>query len=460
MKICVLGCGLRTPLLLHGLVNGNIDVDELSLHDIEPDRADLLARLADRMAHGRKIRIRAVQQLDQAIEGSNFVVSCIRVGGMETRASDERVALESGFAGQETTGPAGFAMALRTVPVAIEHARIVERLSPSAWIINFTNPAGIITQAITQYTRARVAGICDTPAELFLQVARALGEPLENVDCEYFGLNHLGWIRSVRVRGTDATHRLLSDDGLLQRLYPAELFAPDLIRSLGLIPTEYLFFYYNQPVARRNQINAGTTRGEELRIMNLQLWKHLKEQIGRGNSDAALDGYRRYLNRRNASYMRLEAAGDSAVNCNDPDWNPFEAATGYHRIAIDTIRALGSSEPHSLILNVANRGAIPGIAENEIVEVPCLVDQNGPRPLAGGALPESVQGLLLSVKRFENLTIQAAMQPSVDNATIALMANPIVGSWDGARNFSGAPSSEFAGRFLPLGRVSVGSRIA
>ena len=129
------------------------------------------------------------------------MISCVRVGGMEARARDERLALECGFAGQETTGPAGCVMALRTVPVVLEQARVVERFAPDAWIINFTNPAGLISQAISSNSSARVVGICDTPAELFFRIALGLGAPLEDVECHYFGLNHLGWVQTVRLRG-------------------------------------------------------------------------------------------------------------------------------------------------------------------------------------------------------------------------------------------------------------------
>ena len=432
MKLCILGCGLRTPLLLHGLVHSGLPLREIALYDVDRKHSTMMATVGASLCQRPEIQIHEIVDIEHAIEGSRFVISSIRVGDIKMRAFDEGLALECGFAGQETTGPAGFAMALRTIPVALAHARLVEKLAPKAWIINFTNPAGIITQAISAHTGARVIGICDTPAELFLQIAHALGEPLADVECEYFGLNHLGWVRSVRVRGVEVSDQLFNRDGVLERLYPADLFDASFLCTLQLIPTEYLFFYYNAQRARENQRRAGATRGEELMSLNAKVWKSLAKTE---DSQTALGEYRHYLNRRNSSYMRLESKGESAFDIPEADWDPFEAATGYHRIAVEALRALMSSEPRSMVLNVPNGTAISGLTSQDVVELRCQVDQNGPRPLAVGVLPEAVQGLVLSVKHYERLTIRAAVEKRLDIATLALTMNPIVGNWGASHNF-------------------------
>ena len=228
MKITVIGCGLRTPLLIHGLAHSGLSIARLVLYDIKPERAELMARLGAAIADGTPLQVTAADDLAPALQDCAFVISSIRVGDMDARARDERLTLECGFVGQDKTGPAGFAMALRTVPVAVEYAALIKKLAPQAWIVNFTNPAGLITQAISVHTGARVVGICDTPAELFFRIALALREPPSDVECEYFGLNHLGWVRTVRVRGEDVTSRVLEDDGLLRSLYPAPLFSTSL----------------------------------------------------------------------------------------------------------------------------------------------------------------------------------------------------------------------------------------
>ena len=438
MKVSVIGCGLRTPLLIHGLVQSGLPVSRLSLYDLEPDRAALMAALGRAIAGGGRLAVSSEPDLAKALQDSSFVISSIRVGGMAARAADERLALECGFAGQETTGPAGFAMALRTVPVAIEQARLVEKLAPEAWLINFTNPAGLMTEAISTHTQARVVGICDTPAELFFRIALALEEPPEDVECDYLGLNHLGWVQTVNVRGENLTSRLLDNNELLNRLFPAPLFPPELIRSLRLIPTEYVFFYYRARNAVANQRLAGATRGEELLLLNGHVVEELESNVRRGDIPAALNAYRAYLNRRNASYMHLEGSGESALQQPDVDWNPFEGATGYHRIAVDAIAALTGSQPSRLVLNVPNHGAIADHADEDVIEVPCLVNKANARPVKAQSLPPAVKGLTIAVKTYERLTIEAALAPPSSRRSMAvhaLFTNPIVADWDAARDY-------------------------
>jgi len=435
MKAAVIGCGLRTPLLIHGLAHSGLSLSRLLLYDLKHERAQLMAGLGKVIAEGARLEVSASNNLADVVRDCSFVISSIRVGEMSARARDERLAVECGFAGQETTGPAGFAMALRTVPVAIEHARLVEKLAPNAWIINFTNPAGLITQAISVHTGARVVGICDTPAELFFRISLALREPLHDISCEYLGLNHLGWVRAVRVRGEDVTEGVLEDDKLLRSLYPSELFPPVLIRSLRLIPTEYLFFYYRQRAAMANQHAAEATRGEELLELNRRVMLELESNLKKGDSVGALRAYRAYLNRRNASYMHLEADATSAFQQPDFDGDPFEGATGYHRIAVETISALNSSALCPIVLNVRNQGAIDELERDDVVEVPCIVGRSGPHPIPVGPLPKAVRGLTIAVKTYERLTIEAAMGKQHVQTVLALFTNPIVGDWDAAEKF-------------------------
>jgi 6-phospho-beta-glucosidase len=350
------------------------------------------------------------------------------VGGIAGRARDERLAIEHGLAGQETTGPGGAAMALRTVPVTLAHARIVERVAPGAWFVNFTNPAGLITQAISQNTGLRVIGICDTPSELFYRIGEELGVAAHELEIDYAGLNHLGWVRRVVLRGEDVTPRLLSDTDLLRRLYPADLFDPALIQTLGLIPTEYLFFYYSQRKAYRNQVRAGASRGEEIARMNSNLFGQLASE----DDAQALATYRSYLMQRNASYMKLEAEGGSAFGATAAEGDPFKTATGYHRIALDVITALVSGARRSIVLNVPNRNSIPDLLPDDVVEVPCDVDRAGPRARPAGLLPRAVRGLVESVKQYERGLIAAALTASRAQAQLALMECPIIGGWEPA----------------------------
>ena len=421
---------MRTPLLIHGLAKAHdlLNVSELSLFDVDVERTEVIASLGreivQRLDAGFEIAVHA--DLAEAVRGTGFILNSVRVGGIAARARDERLAIEHGLAGQETTGPGGVAMALRTIPVTLDHARVVERVAPDAWFINFTNPAGLITQALCQHTRLRAIGICDTPTELFHRIAGALGAPLAEMSFDYAGLNHLGWIRRVTWRGEDVTERLLGDEAALSRIYPAGLFDPALIQTLRLIPTEYLFFYYRQRRAYENQLKAGASRGEELEKMNVRLFDELRE----AGAARGLDTYRRYLLQRNASYMKLETEAESAFSTAQEEYDPFETATGFHRVALDVIQALVSSEPRLVLVNVPNQGAIDDLEKDDVAEVPCDITRNGPAPRRTGRLPESVRGLVLAVKAYERTTIRAAVERSGRLADLAMLEYPLIGQWD------------------------------
>lgn len=430
-KVTIIGGGgVRTPLVIYGLAQAQqaVQIGELHLYDVDAERAETIARLGREVLHrcGAHFEIRVTSRLEEAADGADFVLSSIRVGGIAARARDERIAIEHGLAGQETTGPAGVAMALRTIPVTLGHARIVERVAPSAWFINFTNPAGLITQALRQHTNLRVIGICDTPTELFHNIAEAVGAPLAEMEFDYAGLNHLGWVRRVLLRGEDITSRLLDDTELLRRLYPTGLFDPALIQALRLIPTEYLFFYYSQRKAHANQLRAGASRGEEIGRLNSDLFGRL----GALDAAAGLEAYREYLQQRNASYMKLEAQAGSAFETARQESDPFEAATGYHRIALDVMSGLVSEHGGSVVVNVRNDGAIEDLGAEDVVEVPCDIDRNGPKPRRTGRLPESVRGLVQSVKAYERTAIEAALAGSGALAQLAMLEYPIIGQWE------------------------------
>jgi 6-phospho-beta-glucosidase len=429
------GGGVRTPLVVFGVneSSAHLGVDEMVLYDLDAERAQLMCRLGSALIarEGGTLKLRVASSLEDAIAGASFVLTAIRVGGIKARAIDERISIDHGYPGQETTGPGGVAMGLRTAAVAIEYGKMIAELSPDAWMINFTNPAGLITQAVSHHTNARVIGICDTPTELFHRIALALGAAPEEVHCDYIGLNHLGWVRRVLLRGEDVTAKLLANDDALRGLYQAPLFDFELLRSLRLIPTEYLFFYYSRSRALSNQRAAGATRGEEIGRLNERLYGQLASDMAAGGPAQALGTYVDYLNQRSGSYMQLEASAGTAFDTSHAlKEDPFRVATGYHRIALDVMNALCSDEPRRVVINVRNHGAIPDVEHEDIVEAPCAVSRHAIVPEGCGRLPEDVRGLVLAVKAYERAAIQAAATGSAEYARKAMLLYPAIGEWE------------------------------
>ena len=432
---CIGGGGLRTPLVVFGINEcaRQVGIDEIVLYDTDAERARIIGFLGRAVVEreGGRLRVREAASFEDAIEGADFVLSSIRVGGIAARTSDEKTAIRHGYPGQETTGPAGMAMALRTVPVAVEQARAAFRLAPKAWLINFTNPAGLITQAILHYTEMRAVGICDTPSELLHRIAMALGASPPEVHCEYLGLNHLGWVRRIEVRGEDVTSQVLDDDRVLDQLYPGPLFDHELIRSLRLVPTEYLYFYYSRRRALANQQTHGGTRGSEIEKLNDELFRRLAPLREANDGRTALAAYMEYLNARSGTYMLLESTGeDTQREETGQGEDPFRAANGYHRIALDVMKALRGKTSRRLIVNVRNQGSIADIDSNDVVEVPCGIADGAITPEACGALPAAVRGLVLAVKEYERATIEAAITGSFQSARKAMLLNPAIGEWE------------------------------
>jgi 6-phospho-beta-glucosidase len=444
MKIAVIGgAGVRVPLLVNGLAGAALGIDEFALYDPDAPRLTVMAGLAARRAGSARVTTHA--DVAPAVEGAQFVITSIRVGGIEARMRDEQTALALGVVGQETVGPGGFAMAVRTIPPLVAHVRQVVRLAPEAWVINFTNPAGLVTQALIADTGARVVGICDTPTEVFHEVAHALGLPAEECRFDYIGLNHLGFVREVWWHGRPQLARIWDDAAALARVYRTPLFPPARLRELRLLPTEYVFYYESPARAVANLREAGDTRGGVI----ARLTDALVADLAKGVADPVAR-YERYLADRSAGYMQFEAGvkstarpGVSPGDACGEDLDPRPAApwahlTGYDKIALNTIQAMVHHTNAVIPLNVPNRGNIPELAADDVIEAPCVVNANGPQALHVGALPEPVRDLVVRVKAFERATIAAVRAGSREALVEALALNPLVPTRSAAESLVGA----------------------
>nr|WP_152895287.1 6-phospho-beta-glucosidase [Streptomyces adustus] len=421
------GGGFRVPLVYGALLGDRAEgrVTRVVLHDLDPARLTAVTRVLAEQAAGvpDAPEVIATTDLDEALRGADFVFSAIRVGGLQGRADDERVALAHGVLGQETVGAGGIAYGLRTVPVAVDIARRVARLAPDAWVINFTNPAGLVTEAMSRHLGERVIGICDSPVGLGRRIARVLGANPGEAWIDYVGLNHLGWVRGLRVAGRDELPRLLADPVLLGSFEEGRLFGVDWLRSLGAIPNEYLHYYYFNREAVHAYRQAEKTRGAFLLDQQAGFYERAARADG-----SALAAWDRTRAEREATYMaeNRETAGAGEREADD-------LSGGYEKVALALMRAVARDERTTLILNVRNQGTLHALDADAVIEVPCLVDANGAHPVAVAPLPEHATGLVCAVKGVERVVLAAAGSGSRATAVKAFALHPLVDSVNVAR---------------------------
>ncbi|MFJ2171743.1 6-phospho-beta-glucosidase [Streptomyces sp. NPDC087851] len=424
MKLTILGGGgFRVPLVYGALLGDHAEgrVTQVTLHDLDAGRLGAVARVLAEQARDvpDAPTVTATTDLDEALLGADFVFSAIRVGGLEGRAADERIALAEGVLGQETVGAGGIAYGLRTVPVAVDIARRVARLAPDAWVINFTNPAGLVTEAMSRHLGDRVIGICDSPVGLGRRVARVLGADPDRAWIDYVGLNHLGWLRGLRVDGRDELPRLLSDPDALGSFEEGKLFGADWLRSLGAVPNEYLHYYYFNREAVLAYQQAEQTRGAFLRDQQARFY----EEVARPGAPA-LRTWDRTRAEREATYM---AENREAAGAGERDDADLESG-GYEQVALALMRAVARDERATLILNVRNRTTLAALDADAVIEVPCLVDGDGAHPVAVAPLPYHATGLVCAVKAVEREVLAAAESGSRASAVAAFALHPLVDS--------------------------------
>ncbi|MBO0829551.1 MAG: 6-phospho-beta-glucosidase [Streptosporangiales bacterium] len=418
-RLAVLGGGgFRVPLVYRALCDQDL-VDEVALYDVDADRLAVVGAVLEQLAagHARAPEVVPCTDLDDALAGAAFVFAAIRVGGLSGRTADERVALRHGVLGQETTGPGGVCYGLRTVPVMTEIAERVDRVCPDAWVVNFTNPAGMVTEAMSAVLGDRVIGICDSPIALGRRAARALGVDPAAASPRYFGLNHLGWLAGLVAGGRDLLPDLLADDARLASFEEGRLFGATWIRALGMVPNEYLFYYYANREAVRAVLDAPETRGELLRTQQERFYA-----AAATDPASALDVWERTRRERQETYLAESRGAGDARDADDLE------SGGYEGVAVALMSALSRGTPTELVLDVRNRGALPVLPVDAVVEVPCLVDAAGARPLAVGDVPGHAAGLMCQLKSVERDAIRAALTGDRSLALRALGTHPLVDS--------------------------------
>ncbi|QPL05554.1 MULTISPECIES: 6-phospho-beta-glucosidase [Actinomyces] len=452
MKLVIAGGGgFRVPQVAEVLAQARagtgtypgLIVDELCLYDSSQRRLDVMRAVLTDLDYPQAPTITSTTNLREAVAGADFIFSAIRVGGAHGRVVDERVALAHGVLGQETVGVGGYAYAFRTIPPAMALARAVRDLAPEAWVINFTNPAGIITQAMRTVLGARVVGICDTPIGLVRRVTAALGaDPArvsviggaagDTVDFDYVGLNHLGWLRSLSLGGQERLPGLIADDAALDHIEEARTIGVDWIRTLGMLPNEYLFYYYLNRESVARILAEEHTRGEFLERQQRAFYEAAEKEPGSAGR-LWIEAH----SEREATYMAESRDESERAGRREEDI----AGGGYQQVALDLMTAVSTGASARMILDVGNADAadgagliIPQLREDAVIEVPCVVDAEGVHPQRVATLGGPELGLVTTVKGCEELVVDAALSGDRTLAWRALASHPLVDSVNVARD--------------------------
>jgi 6-phospho-beta-glucosidase len=416
-KLAIIGGGSSyTPELIEGFITHEheIRVEEIALFDIDEQRLNIVGGMVQRQVQHAELDTRITLTLSrpQALEGARFVASQMRVGQMPARIRDEKIPLKYGVVGQETTGPGGTLKAWRTIPVTLETARDVAKYAPGAWYLNFTNPSGIITEAILKHTDLNVVGLCNNPINMQRLIAGALGVQDQQVFLEWIGLNHVNWIRRIFVDGQDITERILAalehgPDGRQTdpqadragQLRDELHFPPELPRTLGVLPTFYLQYYYDHPAKLAEVMAAPKSRGEVVLEVERKLFEKYK---------------------------------DPNQVVKPPELGERGGAL-YSEAAMRLMLSLLLDRRDVQIVVTRNNGAIPDLADEASVEVPCVVGAHGVTPMHMGHLPDTIRALCQQAKAWESWTVEAGVTGSRRAALMAMLVNPLVPSFEVAR---------------------------
>lgn len=406
IKLVVIGGGSSyTPELAEGLINKHVSlpITEIVLVDIEDGRekAEINGALLKRMFRkaGLDVKVGVTLNRREALAGADFVVTQFRVGGLEARAKDESIPMKYDIIGQETTGPGGFAKALRTIPVILEMCRDIEELCSNAWLINFTNPSGIVTEAIHTHTHVKCMGLCNVPINMERAVMQQLGVDSTRLHCRFVGLNHLSFITAVYLDGRNIIKQILKSPAVKAEVVkniPNVDWAGDLLEALGMLPSPYMRYFYfeKQMLAEEKEkvrLGLGTRANEVMEIEEKLFALYKQEDLNVKPEELAQRGGALY--------------SEAAVSLMDSIWN-------------------NRSDMH--VVNTLNNGSISDLPAYSVIETNCMVNAEGAFPLANGLLPIHVRGLVQHVKAYEALTVAAAVSGDRTKALMALLNNPLV----------------------------------
>lgn len=407
LKIVVIGGGSSyTPELIEGLLvrKNELPISEIWLVDIKEglEKAQVIADLTKRMVNkaGADINVHLTLDRKKALDSADFVCSQFRSGGLEARIRDENIALKYDMIGQETNGLGGFTNACRTIPIALEVASEMEHLCPDAWLLNFTNPSGMVTEALIKYSSIKTVGLCNIPVNMERGAAKMLGVPQNEITMQIAGLNHLVWARKILHEGTDkldlVTRELLNgNDQMTPQNIPAFNWPKNLINHMGMIPCSYLRYYYMSRDIIQEELEAAKTSSNRGDVV-----KKIEQELIEIYRDPELNVKPKVLEKRGGAY--------------------------YSEAACELMSSIYNDKRTIMHVNTRNNGAIHGLPDNCAVEVSSIITRSGILPLSVEPFPSDTLRLIQLMKEFETLTIEAAIKGDINKAHRALILNPIV----------------------------------
>ena len=404
LKIAIIGAGSTyTPELIEGLINkkDTLPLKKLFLMDIEDRKLNIVGGLSKRMieAAGLDCEVTLTTSLEEAIDKADFVLAQIRVGKLPARVLDERIPLKYDLIGQETNGIGGFFKGMRTIPVIMDIAKKMEELCPDAWLINFSNPSGMIAEAVLNNTKIKMLGLCNVPINTIDGIKNKMQLP--NAEVEYVGLNHLAWITGIRQDGVDYLQQAIDEgvNGAVMKNIPAFSFSHDLIKTVGAIPTSYLIYYYFKDAQLEKAKTAEKCRGETC--------MDIEEEL-------------------------LDIYSNSELHVK-PELLSKRGGARYSEVAINLVNSIYNDTNDIQVVNCLNNGAIPFMADTDAVEVCARIGKDGAKVIKTNCQNEHIKEYMLMMKAYEKHAVKAALTGDEDEAMRALLINPLVGDYKKAK---------------------------
>lgn len=432
MKFTVIGGGgVRSMFLAKSIAQraAELHITELVFMDIDADKLRIYGGMASHVARmlNPDLQFRLTTDAEDAVRDADYIITTIRVGGDHTRVRDERIALAHGVLGQETTGAAGLSFAMRSVPALANYCELIRKLAkPTVKVFNFTNPAGVVSQALRDMGYDFTYGICDAPSGMLHQFADLYGAPADDMVGECYGLNHLSFFQSIKLRGKEIMPELIERDDAYAET-DMRFFDKGLLQHMGCVLNEYLYYFFYREQAVENILKAGVTRGEVIEDINKQMTEELSHMDIENDFEGCLKCYEKWYGKREDAYM----ANETGVRRNKA-WS-FDVfapdAGGYAGVALKFIELVETGTQGSMILCAPNNGAIPTLEDDDIVEITCDISREGAKPHPVINPDPRALELIRRVKAYERLAAKAIVQQDKAAAVDCLLLHPLVNSY-------------------------------